>query len=186
MHEEREQVRDDGAIVAALVDRQLDFVAFLERRLGERALAEDILQDALERSLDKVGTLRSPAAAIPWFYRVLRNAVIDHARHAASRDRALSALAAERASDLTEEDADHESCRCVGGVVASLEQDYQTILRCVDVEGVPVKAYASETGITSNNAGVRVFRAPLREGVRATCGACAERGCVDCTCGSGE
>ena len=181
-----EPARDDDAIVAALAERHRDFAAFLERRVGERALAEDILQAALLRSLDKVKTLRSPDAAIPWFYRVLRNALIDHTRHAASEHRALRAMAAELASDEPEEGPSPERCRCVGAVVATLEEDYRAILQRVEVDGLAVKDYASEAGITPNNAGVRAFRArnALRRGVRASCGACAERGCADCTCES--
>jgi hypothetical protein len=51
--------------------------------------------------------------------------------------------------------------------------------------GVPVRDYAFEAGITPNNAGVRVFRAreALRKRVVRWCGSCAERGCIDCTCG---
>jgi len=53
------------------------------------------------------------------------------------------------------------------------------------VEGVPVQEFAAEAGITANNARVRVFRAreTLRKRVVRWCGSCAERGCVDCTCG---
>lgn len=178
----------DDAIARELLERHREFAAFLERRVGDRALAEDILQDAFIRSLDKVKTLRSASAAVPWFYRVLRNAVIDHHRHAAYAGRALSALASELAGEALEEEAHRQVCRCVGDVVATLKPEYQAALSRVEVDGVPVKDYAGEAGITSNNAGVRVFRArkALRDGVHATCGACAERGCVDCTCGSGE
>lgn len=188
MHgDEREQTRDDGAIVAALVERHGEFVAFLERRLGgERALAEDILHDALLRSLDKVRALRDPSAAVPWFYRVLRNAVVDHKRRAASAGRALDAVASELASEALQDEGHRQVCRCVSDVVATLKPDYQAALQRIEVDGVPVKEYAREAGITGNNAGVRVFRArsALRSGVQASCGACAERGCVDCTCGS--
>jgi DNA-directed RNA polymerase specialized sigma24 family protein len=45
-----------------------------------RALAEDILQDAFVRGVNKLDTLRSDESAIAWFYRVLRNAIIDHRR----------------------------------------------------------------------------------------------------------
>ena len=50
---------------------------------------------------------------------------------------------------------------------------------------MPVRDFASEIGITPNNAAVRVFRAreTLRKRVVHWCGACAERGCVDCSCG---
>jgi len=173
------------AIMRELLERQREFAGFLERRLKDRALAEDVLQDALIRSLDKIDALRDPAAAVPWFYRVLRNAVIDHQRRATSSARALGALASELETQALPEDEYRTVCRCVGEVVATLKPDQREALQRIEVDGVAVKDYASEAGITSNNAGVRVHRARnvLRERVRTTCGACAERGCVDCTCG---
>ena len=43
---------------------------------------------------------------------------------------------------------------------------------------------ATEAGISSSNAGVRVFRArqALRKQVARACGTCAEHGCLDCHC----
>ena len=67
----------------------------------------------------------------------------------------------------------------------TLKPEYALALRRIDVDGVSVQEYAVEAGITANNAGVRVFRAreALRKGVVRWCGACAARGCIDCTCG---
>src|SRR3954454_12151628 len=72
-----------------------EFQSFLERRTGDRALAQEILQDALLRSLDKVDSVRSEESVVAWFYRVLRNAVIDRARRRAAEHRLLSVLAEE-------------------------------------------------------------------------------------------
>jgi len=57
-------------------------------------------------------------------------------------------------------------------------------LQRIDVDGVAVKAYADDAGISPSNAGVRVFRAreALRKQVARSCGTCAEHGCFDCTC----
>ena len=58
-------------------------------------------------------------------------------------------------------------------------------VRRIDVDGLSVRDYAAEAGITPNNAGVRVFRArqALRKRVVRWCASCAERGCIDCSCG---
>lgn len=44
--------------------------------LGHRAEAEDAVQDALVRTLAKIGTLREPAALEAWFLRILTNTCI--------------------------------------------------------------------------------------------------------------
>lgn len=172
-------------VVAALVASRREFLAFVERRVGDRALAEEILQDALVKSLDHVAEIRE--SAIGWFYRLLRNAIIDHARRAGAHQRRLAALATELDS-ATADDVELERvvCRCVGELAATLKPEYAEALRRIDVDGTSVKAYADEAGITASNAGVRVFRAraALRKQVARSCGACAEHGCLDCTCGS--
>ena len=64
------------------------------------------------------------------------------------------------------------------------KHEYAEAIRRVEVDGVPVKEWAAEAGITPNNAGVRLFRAreALRKQVMRCCGTCASHGCLDCTC----
>lgn len=173
-------------LAAELARKQHDFLAFLERRVGDRAAAEDILQDAFVRSLDKLQDLRDPNAAVAWFYRMLRNATVDHHRRRGAAQRGLDALAAELEIVDAGSEAHQEVCRCVAEVARELKPEYAAALNRIEVDGVPVKDFADEAGITSNNAAVRAFRAraALRKGVEKTCGACAARGCADCTCGT--
>ena len=170
---------------AVLVENRRAFLSFLERRVGHRDVAEDVLQEAFARSLDKV-PFENAESAIAWFYRVLRNAVIDHYRRAGSSERALSVLA-RQLDEQTEPDLDERNavCRCVSRLSETLKPEYALALRRIDVDGVSVQDFAAEAGITANNAGVRVFRAreALRKRVVHWCGSCAERGCIDCTCG---
>ena len=69
--------------------------------------------------------------------------------------------------------------------IALIQSEYAEVLRAVDVEDTPVKAFAEGAGLTTSNAGVRLFRAreALRKQVSASCSTCAEHGCVDCSCG---
>ena len=82
-------------------------------------------------------------------------------------------------------DVRDEICACVGRLAATLKPEYAEALAEVDVRGIPVKAFAEARGLTPNNASVRLFRAreALRRRVVASCGTCAEHGCVDCRCG---
>src|SRR3954465_5458701 len=78
-------------MLAALAGQRRAFLSFLERRVGHREAAEDVLQEAFARSLDKL-PLDSEESAVAWFYRVLRNAVIDHYRRGGASERALATL----------------------------------------------------------------------------------------------
>jgi RNA polymerase sigma factor (sigma-70 family) len=172
--------RPTPEVLDSLVANHREFLAFVERRVGNRAVAEEIVQDAFVKSLDKLDTVRD--TAIGWFYRVLRNAIIDHYRRSGAADRRLEALARE---DVQDEELHRVVCKCVGELAGTLKPEYATALQRIEIDGVSVKDYADEAGISSSNAGVRVFRAreALRKQVTRACGTCATHGCLDCTCG---
>lgn len=172
-------------LVQALLASRREFLGFLERRVRDRALAEDIFQEAFARGLEKLAALRKNESAVAWFYRVLRNAVIDHARRRSTADRHLDAMAAELEDEAQAGDeARGVVCTCVGQLASTLKPEYAQALRRIEIDGVAVKDYAAEAGLSSSNAGVRVFRArqALRKQVARCCGSCADRGCLDCTC----
>ncbi|MCY1004358.1 sigma-70 family RNA polymerase sigma factor [Nannocystis pusilla] len=175
-------------VVSRLVANHREFLAFLQMRVGSRAVAEDILQDAFVRGLDKLGGLRDDEAAVAWFYRLLRNAVIDRRRRDAAAGRRLDALAAEL-EEAVEPAPELRGavCQCVARLADTLKPEYAQALRRIELDGLAVKDYAAEAGITPNNAAVRVFRArdALKKQVARSCGTCAVHGCLDCTCSGG-
>ena len=174
-----------GQIAALLVDNHRQFLRFLERRLGNRELAEDVLQDAFVKSIEKTDALRDEQSAVAWFYRMLRNAVIDHYRRAGVRAKALESLAREMEGAVEPPPEIRDAiCACVTRLSAALKKEYADAIRRIDVDGVSVTSYANEAGISASNAGVRVFRAreALRKQVKASCGTCAEHGCLECSC----
>jgi RNA polymerase sigma-70 factor (ECF subfamily) len=169
---------------AELLENQRAFLRYLERRVGDRAQAEDILQDAFTRSLGRIEDLPDEAV-VPWFYRTLRNAVIDHYRRRATADRALEEFARElEEAAEPPPDARSEICSCVSRLADTLKPEYADALKQIDVEGMPVKTFAERRGLSASNAGVRVHRArqALRRRVTEACGLCADHGCRDCTC----
>jgi RNA polymerase sigma factor (sigma-70 family) len=169
-----------------LVENHRQFLAFLERRVGDRALAEDILQDAFVKTLHKEEDVRDETSSVAWFYRTLRNAVIDHYRRTGARSRALEGLARELEDAVEPPPELHDAiCGCVTRLASTLKPEYADALRRIDVEGAPVQEFAAEAGITANNASVRVFRAreALRKQVKVSCGTCADHGCLECSCG---
>ncbi|HEX5058476.1 MAG TPA: sigma-70 family RNA polymerase sigma factor [Kofleriaceae bacterium] len=174
---------EPATVTEKLVGSHREFLEYVQRRVGDRALAEEIVQDALVRSLEHEGDIRE--SAIGWFYRVLRNAIIDRARRAAVQRGRLDALAHEPEAAP---DAELQAvvCRCVATLADTLKPEYADALRRIDIEDMPVKDYAEQAGISASNAGVRVFRAreALRKQVARACGTCATHGCLDCSCGT--
>lgn len=173
-------------VVERLVQSHRDFLAFLERRLANRAQAEDLLQDAFVRGLPRSGDV-DPEGAVTWFYQVLRNALIDHARRKGTSAAALERLARELGDEHEPApDTRDAICACVGALAKTLKPEYAQVIAAVELEGQSLAAFAETQGITTNNATVRAHRAreALKKQVSAACGTCAEHGCVDCTCRS--
>lgn len=178
----------DAHVVEVLVDNHRRFLAFLEQRVGAREVAEDILQDAIVRGLSRSGQLRDEDSVVAWFYRSLRNALIDHWRRTGHERRLFEDS---HAGAGREPSVDPELmttvCQCATSLLPTIKPEYADALRRIELDGVSVKEFAEQQGLTANNASVRLFRArqALRRQVERSCGTCATHGCLDCTCCDG-
>ena len=178
-------VSRDSGVLPLLLDNHARFLAFLERRVGSREEAEDILQDAFVRGLDRAPSLRDSASATAWFYRVLRNAITDHYRRRDTRGRAMDRFAAEiEPAAGVDSELEAVVCACILSLVETIKPEYGAAIRRVDLDGLSVRDYADEVGITAGNAGVRLHRAreALRKQLVRSCGTCLTHGCLDCEC----
>lgn len=173
-----------GFVAAAIANGRTRYLSFVRRRVAGVEIAEDILQEATIRALERADTLRDQAAFEGWFFRILRNAIIDFRRRSGVIVRGKEAFSSE-ALDRTEaqERAVHP-CACVVPLLSELKEEYREILERVEIEEQKVHAFAEQEGISPSNAGVRVHRAraALKKQVETTCGACAAAGCHDCSC----
>jgi len=168
-----------------LLENHRAFLRFLERKVGDRAMAEDILQDAFAKTLARPDQRPDDEALVPWFYRTLRNAAIDRFRRQGAADRALETFAREMDSlETVPDETRNEVCQCINRLATTLKPEYAEALQAIEVDGQPVKAYAERKGLTAGNAAVRVFRAreALKRRVVESCGTCADHGCLNCTC----
>jgi RNA polymerase sigma-70 factor (ECF subfamily) len=182
----RDQLPD---VVRVLVKNRLKFLALVRRQVQSRDVAEDILQEAFARGIDRIESLRDEEAILAWFYRVLRNTISDHDRRNTVATRCMETLATEHKHTSTPHDDSECICKCVNHLATKLKPKYAEALQRIEVDGIAVKAFAEEHGLSSGNAGVRVFRAreALRQLVKARCGTCATGGdCRNCTCGATE
>lgn len=169
----------------SLLDLRRRFLSFLERRVDDRAIAEDILQTAYIRAIEARGRLRADESAVAWFYRILRNAVIDYYRRRSTEGAALERWAQELAdATVPEPQLEEMTCQCILGALETIAPAYAELLRDVDLKEISLGAYAAARGITAANAAVRAHRAraALRKQLIRCCGTCAEHGCIECKC----
>jgi RNA polymerase sigma-70 factor (ECF subfamily) len=170
-------------VSTALAPHHERFLRFVRSKVGSDAAAEDILHSAYVRATERAADLESPESAVAWFYRILTTGTADHFRRVSRERRAVKAFERE-AETADPQPTLTRVCGCVSQVLPTLKPEYSEAISSVDVDGVRVEQLAAAAGITPNNASVRLHRAraALRKRVVAVCGACAETGCVDCSC----
>lgn len=169
-------------VIARLVASHREFLGFLERRLPSRQMAEEILQTAFVRAIERGGAIRDEESALAWFYRLLRNALTDHYRKQAAGREVPTEIDQDAA--FMEPELKGAICTCMGALLPTLKREYADIVRRVDLEERPIGEVADALGISSNNATVRLHRGrqALKRQLERSCGTCATHGCLDCTC----
>ncbi len=153
------------------------FVGFARKRVGEAALAEDVVQDALAKALAHVHEVRDDEKVDAWFYRILRRTISDLIVRREHRTVELDDLP-ENSEELA------VACACINDLINDLDPDYRDAVRLVDIEGISASEAARQLGITETNLKVRRHRArdQLHDLLNKTCRVCAKHGCLDCSC----
>ena len=168
-----------------LLENHRAFLSYLTRRTGDRDLAEDILQDAFAKVVERPALAPEDEGVVPWFYRTLRNAAVDQFRRRGAAARGAEAFARELETAVSAEpELEQEICACVTRLAGTLKPEYAEALTEIDIRGHAVKDFAQRRGLSATNAGVRVFRAreALKKRVVESCGTCADHGCQNCGC----
>jgi RNA polymerase sigma factor (sigma-70 family) len=168
-----------------LLEQRKRFLAYVRRRVSDHDLAEDILQTGYLRAFEHRDDFKPTESAVAWFYRLLRNAVIDNYRRHASREKTLEAWTRElETSAQPSPEMQNEVCECLGGLLEGLKPEYSEVLRAIDIGEQRVQDFAEQQRLTVSNAGVRIHRAraALRKQLLRMCATCAEHGCRNCTC----
>lgn len=158
------------------------FLAFVRRRISDPELAEDVLQGSLLKAVEAAPRLRDDQKLVPWFYRILRNSIVDAYRRVAAEGQQVD-------MSLTDDVAMDEEerrilCACFQALLPDLKPEYRELIQVLDLDEEPTDAVAARLGITATNLKVRRHRArqALRGRLEETCRVCAEHHCLDCTC----
>jgi RNA polymerase sigma factor (sigma-70 family) len=151
------QPQSNNDLVVQLLARRHQFVHFLQAR-GHHGSAEDILQAAYLRLVERGVSVRDEQKLTRWFYAVLRNAAIDNVRATKRRRRLDQAAACEQAPEQVTCDK-HARLAATLALFDDLEPGYRDLLDSVYVQGLSINDLALRLGITRNAATVRVHRA---------------------------
>lgn len=178
-----------STVVDTLIKNRERFRIYLTRRIGNEAIADELLQQSLLKAVEAESELRNEESVVPWFYRILKNALIDYYRsHSKEEKRDDSFINDLEALGETQSPAADELksaiCQCLRGLLPTLNPGYAELIQKVDLDQKPQESVAKELGISTNNLGVKLHRArqALRKSLERCCGACARHSCLDCTC----
>src|SRR5262245_41042166 len=113
------------AVLAAVLAGREQFLGFLERRMGGREAAEEILQAAYLKALERGATVEQEQSAVAWFYRLLRNAMIDHRRRRVIEERAIEQHRQEvqHETEIEDEPLHAAVCGCVKAIIPTLKPE---------------------------------------------------------------
>lgn len=159
------------------------FVSFVSARVSDRAAAEDIVQTAFGQAVQDSRDLEGVELA-RWFYRVLRNAIVDRHRRVTAESRGVERWQADPTTHAVAA-VPRAVCGCVRSALQGLDPTQRSVLEAVELDGLKPAAYGHREGISAGNAAVRLHRArrKLAERLKSICGTCTLDGCADCDCG---
>jgi RNA polymerase sigma-70 factor, ECF subfamily len=179
--------------------RLVPFRAQVQRHLlamvRDKALAEELTQDAYARAVERIDQLRDPQAALAWLYRIATTVALDRLRQRRSSTVPLDTVAAaggeaeqaaerDRPPSLLEAALESaEMSACVQGYLAALPDDYRIAILLHDAHGLSNPEIAELLGCSLATAKIRVHRARvrLREMLAAACSfGIDERGVLVC------
>ena len=142
-----------SAPVETLLENHRAFLRYLERRVGDRALAEDILQDAFAKVVarpeqapaDEASSRGSTARC--GTRRSISFGVVELLIARTRRSRVSLKRTKHPRTDM-----EAEICACVSRLAATLKPEYAEALEAIEVTGTPVKTFAEQKGLSSSNA----------------------------------
>jgi RNA polymerase sigma-70 factor (ECF subfamily) len=139
---------------------------YLERLVGNRATADDLLQDTLLKIARALPEFEGRSSVKTWAFTIATRVATDHFRRPHSRAQMVEIDETEPAHVLDAEIDQRlvidEMSSCVREVIDSLPEDYRTALVLHDLEGQTSAQVAEIAGCSIATAKIRIHRARRR------------------------
>jgi RNA polymerase sigma-70 factor (ECF subfamily) len=109
-----------------LIESRMQFLSFLRNRVRHAEDAEELLQDAFLKSLEKSSEVRDKEKIVAWFYRMLRNSVVDYYRKAGKNTQELAGLLADLDKHaIVATGHQNEICHCLHPLLENIKPEYR-------------------------------------------------------------
>ena len=137
---------------------------YLERLVGNRATADELLQDTLLKIARALPGFEGRSSVKTWAFTIATRVATDHLRRPANRAQMTDI---DETTIVSEAESDQrlvidEMSSCVREVIDSLPEDYRTALVLHDLEGHTASQVAEIAGCSVATAKIRIHRARHR------------------------
>lgn len=128
---------------------------FILKRVNDKQVASDLLQDVFIKIHTKLDTLKQHDKLTSWVYQVTRNSILDYFK--------TQKITSDLPADLMEEQDpvtfNKEMTACLKTMLNELPQEHREPLMQTELGTLSQKEYAEKTGISYSGAKSRVQRA---------------------------
>lgn len=137
---------------------------YLERLVGNRSTADDLLQDTLLKIARALPGFEGRSSVKTWAFTIATRVATDHLRRPQNRaqmveiDETIESLDPETDQKLVVD----EMSNCMREVIDSLPEDYRTAVVLHDLEGQTAAQVAEIAGCSIATAKIRIHRARRR------------------------
>lgn len=140
--------------ISTLTRIREELMEFVYRRVKDKALAEDIVQDVFLKVHAKAGQVRESEKISSWIYQVTRNTVTDYFRSQSKKVNPVDV-------DWESGPQDFNDCVafCLAQLIKTLPPNYRQALEFTELENLSQLELADRLGISYSGAKSRVQRA---------------------------
>lgn len=131
-----------GEAIAAEIPRLRRYARAL---LGDRAAADDLVQDCLERALARAEGWREGDSPRNWLFTILHNLHVDNVRRSGRRPRHVALEAADREPDGASDDP--SVAMDIGAALQRLSDEQRQAVLMVGLEGLSYAQTAEVLGV---------------------------------------
>jgi RNA polymerase sigma-70 factor (ECF subfamily) len=131
---------------------------FLRSRVGDRDLAEDLLQEVFLRLHERREPIGELERIDAWLFRVARNVAIDHLRRRGALELDEHSEPSEEPRMVDDEHATRVLSAWLSGQVAKLPPRYREVLELTEREGLSQREAADRLGLPYSTVKSRVQR----------------------------